>query len=397
MAPSKTVAVALKDVAPTIDPEQTLKASKALLAHIKKAALQKTEESGKKNLLADPEDDVAQSPVWLTLTTKRHIVDSARLKPGKIALPHPLNNLADAESTICLITADPQRAYKNIVASDEFPEALRKRITRVVDVGKLKTKWKQYEAQRKLFAEHDVFLADDRIVNRLPKVLGKTFYKSTAKRPIPVVLSPKPVRIDGKRQKPQEKTPGTVRAGTPQDIAAEIEKAVGSALVSLSPSTNTAIRIGYAGFTAEQIAENVDAVVKALVEKWVPQKWANVKSIYVKGQQTAALPIWLTDELWLEDKDIVADGSEEAKALKEKPNVGKKRKSIDAPADDEENDDGKPVKKVKKEKKEKKAKAVAEPKALPESNDDQLDKKIAAERKDKLKKQKAKAKAALDN
>ncbi|KAL0930441.1 electron transfer flavoprotein alpha-subunit [Colletotrichum truncatum] len=387
MAPSKTVAVASKDVVPAIDPEQTLKASKALLAHIKKAAKEKTEESGKKNLLADPEDEanIAQSPVWLTLTTKRHIADTTRLKPGKIALPHPLNT--DEESTICLITADPQRAYKNIVASDEFPEALRKRITRVVDVGKLKSKWKQYEAQRKLYAEHEIFLADDRIVNRLPKVLGKTFYKSTAKRPIPVVLSPKPGRVDGKRQKQQEKTPGTVRAGTAQDIAAEIEKAIGSALVSLTPSTNTAIRIGYAGFKADQIAENVEAVVKALVEKWVPQKWQNVKSIYIKGQETAALPIWLTDELWLEDKDIVADNSEEAKAIKEKANVGKKRKSVEAAAEEEEQESKPTAKKAKK----------TAPKALPESNDDKLDKKIATERKEKLKKQKAKAKAALDN
>ncbi|KAJ0306638.1 hypothetical protein COL5a_006003 [Colletotrichum fioriniae] len=390
MAPSKTVAVASKDVTPSIDPEQTLKASKALLAHIKKAAKEKSEESGKKNLLADETEDLASQPIWLTLTTKRHIADSARLKPGKITLPHPLNQ--DEDSTICLITADPQRAYKNIVASEEFPEALRKRITRVVDVAHLKSKFKQYEAQRKLFAEHDVFLADDRIVNRLPKALGKTFYKTTAKRPVPVVISAKPPRgADGKRAKAAPKTPGTVNAGTPQDIAAEIEKAVGAALVSLTPSTNTAIRIGYAGFKPQQVADNVTAVVDALITKWVPEKWANVKSIYVKGQETAALPIWLTDELWLEDKDIVADDSEQAKAMKEKANVGKKRKSIGG-ADDEETETAatKPSKKAKKAAKE------AAQKVLPEGDDETLNKQIA-ERKEKLKKQKAKAKAAVDN
>ncbi|KAK2004438.1 ribosomal protein L1, partial [Colletotrichum falcatum] len=394
MAPSKTVAVASKDVAPSIDPEQTLKASKALLAHIKKAAKEKSQESGKKNLLADLDDEeggVAQQPIWLTLTTKRHIADSARLKPGKIALPHPLNT--DEDSTICLITADPQRAYKDIVASDEFPEALRKRVTRVVDLAHLKSKFKQYEAQRKLFSEHDVFLADDRIVSRLPKALGKTFYRTTAKRPVPVVLSAKAPRdADGKRAKPQEKkAAGAVNAGTPQEIAAEIEKAIGAALVSLTPSTNTAIRIGYAGFSADQLADNVAAVVKALVEKWVPQKWQNVKSIYIKGQDTAALPVWLTDELWLEQKDIVADDSEQAKAIKEKANVGKKRKSLGAAAegDDEEEADSSSKPKAKKAKK-------AAQKALPESNDEVLDKQIA-ERKEKLKKQKAKAKAALDN
>lgn len=256
----------------------------------------------------------------------------------------------------------------------------------------LKSKFKQYEAQRKLFAEHDVFLADDRIVNRLPKALGKTFYKTTAKRPVPVVISAKPPRgADGKRAKAAPKTPGTVNAGTPQDIAAEIEKAVGAALVSLTPSTNTAIRIGYAGFKPQQVADNVTAVVDALITKWVPEKWANVKSIYVKGQETAALPIWLTDELWLEDKDIVADDSEQAKAMKEKANVGKKRKSIGG-ADDEETETAatKPSKKAKKAAKE------AAQKVLPEGDDETLNKQIA-ERKEKLKKQKAKAKAAVDN
>lgn len=253
----------------------------------------------------------------------------------------------------------------------------------------LKSKFKQYEAQRKLFAEHDVFLADDRIVNRLPKALGKTFYKTTAKRPVPVVISAKPPRgADGKRAKAAPKTPGTVNAGTPQDIAVEIEKAVGAALVSLTPSTNTAIRIGYAGFKPQQVADNVTAVVDALIAKWVPEKWANVKSIYVKGQETAALPIWLTDELWLEAKDIVADDSEQAKAMKEKANVGKKRKSIGA--DDEETETATKPKKAKKA-----AKETAQ-KALPEGDDENLNKQIA-ERKEKLKKQKAKAKAAVDN
>ncbi|VUC21743.1 unnamed protein product [Clonostachys rosea] len=387
MALSKEVAALGDNALATIDSAQTLKASKALIAHIKKASKEKAQESTKRNLLDDEggEEAAEETPIWLTLTTKRHVVDKARLQPGKIALPHPLNQ---DESTICLITADPQRAYKDLVASDEFPEALRRRITRVVGLSKLKAKFSQYEAQRKLLSEHDIFLADDRIINRLPKVLGKTFYKSTLKRPVPVVLQAgKQAKVDGKRPKKAE---GVVNAAKPAQIAKEVEKAVGSALVNLAPTTNTAVRIGYSGWTAEQIAENVEAVVESLVGKWVPQRWRNVRGIYIKGPETAALPIWLTDELWVDNKDVISNEEAAAVAVarKEKANIGKKRKSItqteEEPKAEEEELEEPQKKKSKKVKKN-----------LPEGDDDKLNKQIA-DRKAKLKKQKAAAKKALD-
>ncbi|KPM40135.1 hypothetical protein AK830_g6445 [Neonectria ditissima] len=391
MAPSKEVAATGEAALTSINPDQvctpvrpptavslttpqTLKASKALLAHIKKAAKQKSAESAKRNLLED-DDEPLESPIWLTLTTKRHIADKARLQPGKIALPHSLNT--DESTTICLITAEPQRVYKDIVASEEFPADLAKRITRVIDFGKLKAKFGQYEAQRKLFADHDIFLGDDRIINRLPKVLGKTFFKTQQKRPIPVVLQAKASKVDGKRVK-RTKTEGTVNAGTAAEIAKEVEKALGSALVSLAPTTNTAVRVGYSNWTPQQVADNVNAVATALIEKWVPQKWRNMKSIYIKGPESTALPIWLTDELWVDDKDVVAE-DEEAKAIKaaEKANIGKKRKSLDGTSDVE------PATK-------KKAK-----KQVPQGDDDKLDKQIS-DRKSRLRKQKVVAKKAMD-
>lgn len=350
------------------------------MGHIQKAVATKEAESDKKNLLADDEEAGSDTPVWLNLTTKRHIVDKARLQPGKIALPHSLN--ADNElMSVCLITADPQRAYKDIVASDEFPADVRKKIGRVIDVTKLKAKFSQYEAQRKLFAEHDMFLGDDRIINRLPKILGKTFYKTTQKRPVPVVISGGAKKVSPKEKK-QQKAEGnaSVNAASAAKIAKEVQKAIGSALVSLSPSTNTAIRVGYANWTADQIADNVDAVASALVEKWVPSKWRNVKSIYIKGPETAALPIWLTDELWVEEGDVVAEEDATPRA-----NIGKKRKTVDGAADD--------TAKFPAAKKSKKQ--LVDNKDKPNGDDGKLDKQIS-DRKSKLKKQKAAARKSMD-
>ncbi|KAK3324519.1 ribosomal protein L1p/L10e family-domain-containing protein [Cercophora scortea] len=396
---SPSTAVKASDAsASLVNPEQTLKASKALLAHIKKAVAAPNA-SRKQNLLADEESTISETPIWLTMTTKLHLNDTNRLAPSKIALPHPLN--FDNESTICLITADPQRWYKNAVASDEFPEELRKRITRVVDLTHIKAKFKSFEAQRKLFSEHDIFLGDDRIINRLPKALGKTFFKSTVKRPIPVVLMQQREKVDGKRiaapkgKKAKRDPTENVNARPIPEIAAEIQKAIGSALVSLSPTTNTAIKCGYASWEAEKLAENVDKLVSELVERFVPQKWKNVRNFYIKGPETAALPIYQTDELWLDETKVIPDGQEKPKAEKtEKANIGKKRKSLDAEpelatigdAAAEAPKEDRPTKKAKK------VKAVA---AVPESNDDKLDKEIA-ERKSKLKKQKAAAKKAVD-
>jgi ribosome biogenesis protein UTP30 len=208
-------------------------------------------------------------------------------------------------------------------------------------------------------------------------VLGKTFYKSTTKRPIPVAFQKPRLQVDGKRLK-RDKGSDEVNARPPVEIATEIEKAVGAALVSLSPTTNVSVRVGYAGWKAKNLAENIEHLTNVLVERHIPKGWDNVKSVFVKGPQTLSIPIWQTEELWLGNSDVVPNDSEEAKALaekKEKANVGKKRKATE-PA---------------KEASSKKSKAEA----LPESNDASLDLQIK-ERKARLKKQKEAARATIE-
>jgi ribosome biogenesis protein UTP30 len=343
---------------------------------------EKAKTSSKRNLLAATEDEhdeeLNETPVWLNLTTKKHIIDQKRLKPAKVSLPHPLNT--SATTTICLITADPQRTYKDIVASPAFPSDLRSRITRVIGVHKIKAKFHQYEAQRQLLAEHDIFLADDRIITQLPKLLGKTFYKSSAKRPVPINMQAPAPRTDGKRVA-RAKGDGVVKDTiSPQKLAAEIEKTLKAALVALSPSTLTSVRVGFAGWSGEMLAENITAAANELITKFVPKKWRGVRAIHIKGPETTALPIWLADELWIDEADILEDGTEETKAI-EAPNVGKKRKAVEVA--EEEPKDGKKVKK---------AKTVP----LPESNDNNLNKEIAL-RKERLKKQKAAAAASVED
>ena len=303
-----------------------MKASAALLQHIKSESKRKALESNTKSLLpisdesSDETDAVGSEPVWLVLTTKKHVVDQKRLKPGKIPLPHSLHK--STSSTICLITADPQRAFKDTIAHPSFPVTLASQITRVIGLEKVAKRYKSFESQRQLLSEHDIFLADDRIITRLPKLLGKTFYGGS-KRPIPVNLQP--YKSKGVAVSTIPKDSGSKVVAPPIQVAKEVESAVSCAQVHLSPSTTTSIRVGSSNFTAQQIADNVAAVVEGMVNKYVSKGWRNIRSIHIKGPNTMALPLWLASELWQQDEDVL--GEEEAKAVLELANQnGRKRK-----------------------------------------------------------------------
>ncbi|KAK3703879.1 proteasome-interacting protein cic1 [Vermiconidia calcicola] len=301
------------DIAQQVDPSQTLRAATALLRNITSHQATRKETAEKTSLLADAdEDEVAdETPIWLVLTTKKHIIDKKRLKPGKIALPHPYLNTADSSLRICLISADPQRKYKDLIAHQSFPLDLAKRVGRVIGMTKLKAKYKSYESRRQLLSEYDVFLADDRIITYLPQVLGKVFYKGGSKRPIPVTLEGKRQNLDEQGNKRRKLSEGGTKVTKtevkPSDVAREIERTLSSTLVHLVPSITTSVKVGKSSMEPQQLQENVDVVTQALVEKYVPQKWRNVRSMHIKGPSTAALPIYMTDELWEDEKDVLEE------------------------------------------------------------------------------------------
>jgi hypothetical protein len=96
--------------------------------------------------------------------------------PSTSPIAHPL--VDPRTSPICLITKDPQREYKDLVAQQGI-----KFISRVVGIEKLKGKFKPFEARRMLLRENGLFLADERVVPLLPKLLGKRFFE--AKKYVP--------------------------------------------------------------------------------------------------------------------------------------------------------------------------------------------------------------------
>jgi len=133
--------------------------------------------------------DRTEQYVWLVVAVKK-MFPERKLRPFKMCvhpsllplhgpedlvsnspLSHPL---IDPRTTpICLITKDPQREYKGLLESHGI-----KFISRVVGVEKLKGKFKPFEARRVLLKENGLFLADDRVIPLLPKLLGKAFFNA---------------------------------------------------------------------------------------------------------------------------------------------------------------------------------------------------------------------------
>ncbi|GFZ48947.1 hypothetical protein JCM24511_06696 [Saitozyma sp. JCM 24511] len=268
---------------------QAKKAVDALLAHATKVAAERD----------DTELISRDEHVWLNVNTK-HPTTRKRLMPVRIQLPHPPLPPPPATS-VCLITKDPQREYKDLLASQGI-----KFVSRVVGVAKLKGKFKPFEPRRQLMRDHELWLCDDRVVDMMPQLLGKMFFEAK-KTPIPVNLKRK-------------------------DLKTELGKAISSTYYHPSTGTSHAIRISTVGISnSSQTLENLLAAVPTAIAQ-IQGGWDNVLSIGIKTSTSVLLPVWSSPLEGRFDADANA-GAEEDVDMDEKKGKakgkGKKRGAED--------------------------------------------------------------------
>ena len=166
-------------------------------------------------------------------------------------------------------------------------------VAKVIGLSKLKTKYESFEAKRQLCASYDLFVADERILPSLPKLLGKSFFKKK-KQPIPV-------RLTGK------------------DWSLQIKRACDATYLVLSGGVTMNVRVARSSQEEDECVENVMAVIKEASEK-VPGKFKGIKGLFLKTAESVALPIYQTKV------EVEATGGDEGK--KEKGDgVGKKVKA----------------------------------------------------------------------
>ncbi|TEB22766.1 ribosomal protein L1 [Coprinellus micaceus] len=215
-------------------------------------------ESKKQEKIEDLELIARKEPnIWLNVTVKK-IPPGHRIKPVKVPIVHPL---VDPRTTpICLITKDPQRQYKDLLEEHNI-----KFISRVVGVEKLKGKFKPFEARRALLKENGMFLADERVVPLLPKLLGRKWFEAK-KQPIPVCL-------------------------TRKDLKGELERAISSTYMNQNQGTCTSIKIGNLTHKPQQIVANLQKALPTIVAN-VKEGWENIQALHIKTNSSVSLPIW---------------------------------------------------------------------------------------------------------
>lgn len=137
-------------------------------------------------------------------------------------------------------------------------------VAKVVGLSKLKTKYESHEAKRQLCNSYDLFVADERVLPSLPKLIGKAFFKKK-KQPVPV-------RLTGK------------------DWGAQVAHACDATYLFWSGGSSLTLRVARASQSEDECVANVVAAVQGAMEH-VPKKWAGVRSMFLKSAESVALPI----------------------------------------------------------------------------------------------------------
>ncbi|KAI9450220.1 ribosomal protein L1p/L10e family-domain-containing protein [Lactarius psammicola] len=235
-----------------IDGHVSLKQCKRAVTALMEYALKQQHKREENELLSGKEECI-----WLQISVKR-VHAEAKLKPRRIPVKYPLVDPRD--SAVCLITKDPQREYKDLLEQTGI-----KFINRVVGVEKLKGKFKPFEARRALLRENALFLADDRVIPLLPRLLGKIFF-TAKKQPIPVSLNRK-------------------------DLKGELERAISSTYMHQNRGTCTSVKFGTLSQSPAQVLANLEIALPAVIAA-VRGGWDNVQSLSIKSSKSTSLPIW---------------------------------------------------------------------------------------------------------
>ncbi|XP_023746524.1 uncharacterized protein LOC111894663 [Lactuca sativa] len=248
---------------------------KALMSLIK---WKRKQVSDQKESISGDVDDF----IYLLLTLKKIPNKDFTKSPNKIPIPHSLQTSPEF-SRSCLIIDDrpkPNSQKLTVEFADKKIKSLGIPISKILKLSKLKSDYRSFESKMELLNSFDIFLADRRVIDMLPGILGKVFYKNKKKIPVPVEL-----KRDG-------------------DWKEEIEMGFCSSLLWLSKGTCSVVKVGkFEGMDVEEIVDNVVAAVDEVVEV-VPKKWVGVKSFHLKFFDSLALPIYQRKEDLIRENGI---------------------------------------------------------------------------------------------
>ena len=258
------------------------------------------------------------------------------LKPVRVKIPHSFFDPEGSEEhSICLFVRSEDKADVETYLKAN-PRAIpglniKESHGTVLSLDDVKKLYKNFKELKKLQSSYSHFICDARIMSHLYGKLGKTF-GSRNNFPVPIDY------------KSLEQLPRSVK------------KAVDSTYTRLN-GQNLMIRVGLTGtlLTHAQIVANITEGLDFLIAK-LKNQWKDVKGIYLKCSDSAALPIYAKNysEQMKFVKEAAADSDEEdASSNKSKTKNGKKRKGgseKEAPTSNKKAKSGKEAKEDKEEK-----------------------------------------------
>lgn len=114
---------------------------------------------------------------------------------------------------------------------------------------------------------YDLFLVDRRISHLVIDRLGKSFVQKK-NHPYPVTL-------------------------TKPNLAREMEVAIGSTYLRMSPGASLTVRIGRVSMPSSAVVENIISGMSSIVQH-ISKGWSNVQAINIKTVKSIALPVFNT-------------------------------------------------------------------------------------------------------
>lgn len=249
------------------------KISKALSELKKFVANSNKEEESKAQLF----EDELSNDLQIIFTKKNLFTSKKNFKPKLIHIQDKPQN--EEQPKIVLFVRDDV-IDKELLEKIEESE-LNSLIEQIITGSDLKSTYKQYEKRRELYSLNDIFLADDSLITTLPKLLGKVFYDSK-KLPIPIKINKENFSI--------------------QSVINQVNKISNSIVYSLPRSNNLSVNLG----SIETINESV---LKQVIEHFQNEE---LRSIFIKTNQSPALPLYELDTVYTED-DVKPTDKEEIK------------------------------------------------------------------------------------
>lgn len=250
------------------------KISKALSELKKFVANSNKDEESKAQLF----EDELTNDLQIIFTKKNLFTSKKNFKPKLIHIQDKPKN--EEQPRIVLFIRDDV-IDKELLEKIEESE-LNSLIEQIITGSDLKSTYKQYEKRRELYSLNDIFLADDSLITTLPKLLGKVFYDSK-KLPIPIKINKENFSI--------------------QSVINQVNKISNSIVYSLPRSNNLSVNLG----SIETINESV---LKQVIEHFQNEE---LRSIFIKTNQSPALPLYELDTVYTED-DVKPTDKEEIKA-----------------------------------------------------------------------------------